>query len=93
MRDRSDLSLPEGCPILAGGLYPDRVGARVQSLSVFDFSCSSCRRPHRSTRPNAIHPSIFPIPCKLLNQSVLACYSLPCIPKLILAEVPPLHPE
>jgi hypothetical protein len=52
------------------------------------FSCSSCCRLHRSIRPIAIQPLIFPIPCKSLNHSSLACYSLPCIPKLILAKVP-----
>ena len=57
------------------------------------FPSSSCCRPHRSSRPIAVQPSFFPIPCILLNLSVLACYAPSCIPELIVAEVPPLHPE
>jgi hypothetical protein len=58
----------------------------------FAFSGSSYRRPHRSRRPIAIHPSIFPIPCLLLNLSVLACYPLPCLFTLSL-EVPSSSPD
>jgi hypothetical protein len=43
------------------------------------FPSSSCCRPHRSTRPIAIQPSILPVPCLLLNLFVLACYPLPCL--------------
>jgi hypothetical protein len=28
----------------------------------------------------AVHPLIFPVHCLLLNLSVLACYSFPCLP-------------
>ncbi len=36
------------------------------------FSCSSCTRPHRSSRPIAVHSSILPIPCIALNQLILS---------------------
>jgi hypothetical protein len=51
------------------------------------FSCSCCARRNHSSGPIAIHPSILPIPCILLNLSVLACYSFPCLFTLSL-EVP-----
>jgi hypothetical protein len=31
------------------------------------FSCSCCARRNRSSRPIAVHPSILPFPCLLLN--------------------------
>jgi hypothetical protein len=55
------------------------------------FSSSSCCRPHRSTHLIDVHPLFFPIHCKSLNQSVPACYSLPCISNLILADSPPMR--
>jgi hypothetical protein len=55
------------------------------------FLTSSWCRPLRSTRPIAVQPSIFPIPCLLLNPSVLACYSFPCLPNSNADLFPPAH--
>jgi hypothetical protein len=58
----------------------------------FLFSCSPRRRPHRSIRPLAVQPQIVPVPCKLLNQSVPACYSLPCLSSSSHAPILPAAP-
>jgi hypothetical protein len=63
--------------------------SRVRGLTL-PFSYSPCCHPHRSSRSIAIRSSILPIPCLLLNLSVLACYPLPCMPKLILVETLPM---
>jgi len=61
---------------------------RVRGLTLL-FSSSSCYRQHRSPRPIAVQPLIFPVPCLLLNQTVLACYSLLCLPSSSSDPIPP----
>ncbi|MFI5059578.1 MAG: trypsin-like peptidase domain-containing protein [Candidatus Acidiferrales bacterium] len=102
-----ELSARQGDSVYALGAPRGRVPhpslLRVRVLTLV-FPCSPCSRLHRSTRPIAVHPSILAVPCLLLNQSVLACYLLPCISNLILPEARslcpglgcgmlPLHPE
>ena len=41
------------------------------------FSCASRVRGNRSPRPAAVQPSISPIPCKILNTLIPACYPAP----------------
>ena len=51
------------------------------------FSDSSSLRRNRSLRPIAVQPRFSTIHCLLLDQTLLVCYSLPCLFTLSL-EVP-----
>jgi hypothetical protein len=66
----------------------------LQRWGLFEPLCFFLLRPSPARTvqscPIAVHPSILTIHCLLLNLSVLACYSFPCISKLILAETPPM---
>jgi hypothetical protein len=56
----------------------------------FDFAFSHSSRTHRnqSTALITVQPSISTIHCKILNNLIRPCYSLPCTPSPVTELIP-----
>src|SRR4029077_11488477 len=61
----------------------------VLERGVFDSAFSCASRIHRNHLPALItvQPSISTVRCKTLNNFSKVCYSLPCLPPRILADL------
>jgi hypothetical protein len=64
--------------------HPSVLRVRVLTL-LFLARHASAKTIHPA--PAAVQPSILPIPCKILNNLIPPCYSVPCISNPILADL------